>query len=1310
MWFALCQLIVYTGGEYCNVYPYFIMKVLIAFGLLFVCVSSYALPDFSVVCIERTPKCHRFQVRYDGYRPYLLPGTEDDQRWPDPGQSVTYIAHSYNNGSTDGTCAYRWLTNGVVAQTGTVFMAGGAFVSNTFTMTWPTGGETLDGAVDITFELNYDSAVSEETDVNNQIDITTRDLTITFFMAQEYFDALSTKQNTWGTYSAVDWLRAQFEDMHNKFEESVHDATPEGIVERVRIDKLIVVPNNQMQQTLNNDPYINRNDGRWQIWGNDPTGYANTFGHRIDYGLIHELGHQLGLIDIYTYDIDGQNVLVTEDGSPLLYNHTATQQGMMRTHGDHPFSEFSAVGLNSQQGRRRGYYGDYQFAIPRTNILQVFDNRSNVLAGATVRCFRRVGPYVEDVNLLWEGVTDASGMFELPNAGGGYSTADGWTLYPHPFDFLSVVGGNQFLVQIESPAGSEDEDVSFAYHWFECIEANISYWKGNTSVAVHPVHTRLQANPDDAPPPARLETRIQGTTAHVTVIPPAHATGIQGYRFYTAHQDAFDHPFTLFTEQASASSAIPRTDTRRYVTATIVYTNGGDVVESAPARLAYFPFMPTFDAGQDRYLAGITLLPNGQRLVCNRSHGIPLWQLPDGTFIGMFSSIHNHLYPMDATYDATLSRVIATDMPDGYNNEYRIRVVDAQGKNVNIGGPNPFGTTGSGDGEFNVPAGVAVDSSSRILVADRNNNRVQAFTSSGTFITKYTGLSRPSGIEVDGSGRILVADTNNGRVQILTWDGATLVDGGTITHTGFSSPTDIAIGDDGEIFVTDGGAHAVFAFDASGNYQTNYMAVNDGSGGTLNRPQGIACAPGNLLIVSDSGNRRVVQIHTREDVTILSFLINNGALETDTTEVTLTLIATSRATEMRFAASEEALASAPWEALRSSRTWEIPAVKDVPHTLYAQVRDNQGTESAPIAATIVYVDNVTPRRFISVTGNDAHGGMSWDTAKATLSSAMNDAPPGTFFYVGEGTFSGVGNFSLNMQGHDGSTFIGAGPARTHITHNEAQSFAYNLDRVTEPVTFRNMRISSLSGALTMDSALFHFGSTGHDAHLVLSNMWLTGPYDGDLLSGVNGTDGRRNSAALYFSRWGGGAYYHGNISVIHTLIERWGSAIVFNDISSHQNALTTRFSYSTIVNCASTGPGAAVDNSVFWLRGMGEGRVFFFDNCVMSHSARDAGCVAGIRFISTVTGPVYMEENLVHLASLPANNVYRENLSYFPGYETDITNVEPAYHTLHGRPYALLLEDESSLDKGWYAIVPEPAVAMWGMGTLLAYAWRAIAR
>ena len=94
-----------------------------------------------------------------------------------------------------------------------------------------------------------------------------------------------------------------------------------------------------------------------------------------------------------------------------------------------------------------------------------------------------------------------------------------------------------------------------------------------------------------------------------------------------------------------------------------------------------------------------------------------------------------------------------------------------------IGWHNPGsgreGAMGSGDGQFAYPYGVAVDSSGNVYVTDMNNNRIQKFNSSGTFILKWGSygsgdgqFNKPTGVAVDPSGRyVYVAERDNNRIQ-----------------------------------------------------------------------------------------------------------------------------------------------------------------------------------------------------------------------------------------------------------------------------------------------------------------------------------------------------------------------------------------------------------------------------------------------------------------------------------------------------------------------------------------------------------------
>ena len=77
------------------------------------------------------------------------------------------------------------------------------------------------------------------------------------------------------------------------------------------------------------------------------------------------------------------------------------------------------------------------------------------------------------------------------------------------------------------------------------------------------------------------------------------------------------------------------------------------------------------------------------------------------------------------------------------------------------------------------PEGIAIDpSSSNIYVADTATNRIQVFSSNGTFISKWGGygsgngtFNQPAGIAIDQEGNVYVADTANNRIQVFSSNG-----------------------------------------------------------------------------------------------------------------------------------------------------------------------------------------------------------------------------------------------------------------------------------------------------------------------------------------------------------------------------------------------------------------------------------------------------------------------------------------------------------------------------------------------------------
>ncbi|HKP46810.1 MAG TPA: PxKF domain-containing protein [Pyrinomonadaceae bacterium] len=120
-----------------------------------------------------------------------------------------------------------------------------------------------------------------------------------------------------------------------------------------------------------------------------------------------------------------------------------------------------------------------------------------------------------------------------------------------------------------------------------------------------------------------------------------------------------------------------------------------------------------------------------------------------------------------------------------------------------------IGMTGSGDGQFNSPIGLAMDSSDNLYVADSGNNRIQKFNSTGTFVTKWgtvgTGngeFTGPDGVSVDNAGTVYVADTGNNRVQLFSSTGTFIeVCGSAGSGDGqFGGAEDVAANDAGTFF------------------------------------------------------------------------------------------------------------------------------------------------------------------------------------------------------------------------------------------------------------------------------------------------------------------------------------------------------------------------------------------------------------------------------------------------------------------------------------------------------------------------------
>ena len=115
------------------------------------------------------------------------------------------------------------------------------------------------------------------------------------------------------------------------------------------------------------------------------------------------------------------------------------------------------------------------------------------------------------------------------------------------------------------------------------------------------------------------------------------------------------------------------------------------------------------------------------------------------------------------TFNRPSGVVVAADgdifVADGHGGNSSERVVkfSRDGKFIKA-----WGKKGSAPGEFDGLHGIAIDSRGRVLVADRDNNRIQIFDQDGGFLDQWLQFSRPSALFIDKNDTLFVPDNTSG--------------------------------------------------------------------------------------------------------------------------------------------------------------------------------------------------------------------------------------------------------------------------------------------------------------------------------------------------------------------------------------------------------------------------------------------------------------------------------------------------------------------------------------------------------------------
>jgi len=648
-------------------------------------------PDLDVLWISRQPRYQRYCVEYPDDLPTLCQGSEAVQRYPRPGERVTLIGHIANRGFIPtGSFTFTWEIDGQLLLSGTLPSLNPAEeVTTTLSWTWATGPHT------VTLRVEPEDPAAEICMANNEHSDRTDALFLEVLVHPLVYEAFASRPNLVGSYSFEDWIQAQFAAMNERLAAAIYPETPEGVFDRVRIDIITVTTELGTDIVSCTLAY----DGCWtfRVERDDhhtpqdealrsAENYAARFAGGVDWGLIHELTHQLGIIDLYQLNVfsGDENLVRDREGLPLLSGFSWPRPGLMGggwrgkgRDGTH-YSRHTARALNRHAGFRRGYYGEYLYDLPQRTVLQVLDNRGQPLANATVALYQSERNVVDDAPEI-VGTTDARGCFVLPDRllpHGGVTTATGHTLRPNPFGHIDVVGRNgQFLVQVIQG------DQEF-YAWWPIVDFNHAAWDGATTYT-RTLRTHLPSPDAPAPPPV-LHGLLDGW--RVTLWwEPSPDPSVIAYNVYQGDGPEF-YPF----QRIVSGTTDLRYEATLWSTARYAVT----AVDAAGRESGFSPILRA-----PRLIAPVAVQfdGHGQRIVLDAHSGALVTQLADGRWLGQQGWQHLNLVGAQA-----LARNTAGQLALAITGDDRVSLLDADRKLINWFGHHDF-VTGPLDG----PSGVA---------------------------------------------------------------------------------------------------------------------------------------------------------------------------------------------------------------------------------------------------------------------------------------------------------------------------------------------------------------------------------------------------------------------------------------------------------------------------------------------------------------------------------------------------------------------------------------------------------------------------
>lgn len=426
--------------------------------------------------------------------------------WPADGQAISWEGVVKNWGSTSHSgIEYKWYLDGVEIETGTFDIEANSEKTISYPTTWSFERKEL------RLEIDCLNQVVEEFETNNSRVVFTDAISVGFYVEQSLYDYFRQNQRALGIASACweDWAYRHVKFWNELFENATYPSAPQGVQDRIRLDKITVVPDGALPLAgglPSNNPNVNDRTVDL-IWGFPSQLITNGFYDNItstdennpffyEPSLLHELGHARYLVDLYGFNIDGgtpgERIQITEEGEFILGTDLmpfivwdipfqCPHQGFMNSHTNSSISEFTVLCMNRIAAHRAtagnmnapGNIGEFLDEIPLENELTLKDDQGNVVPNASVEIYQ--ASTLADV---WYGATydDTPDLSLTTDADGkvllGSNPFSSEGTISHGFGFANGV----IILRVENESG-------LGYGFLDLPTFNVEYMRGNTEFA-----------------------------------------------------------------------------------------------------------------------------------------------------------------------------------------------------------------------------------------------------------------------------------------------------------------------------------------------------------------------------------------------------------------------------------------------------------------------------------------------------------------------------------------------------------------------------------------------------------------------------------------------------------------------------------------------------------------------------------------------------------------------------------------------------------------------------------------------------------